>query len=104
MEFHFEAREGEEPHHQWCLVYEAASSRVVHLHQHIAISPDAALAKEQLEEAALAQVPSNIPRERLAVAHPDPGVEFGPAMTYVVDPESGQVSATRSTDTFYEAR
>jgi hypothetical protein len=104
MEFHLESREGEEPYHQWCLVYEVESSRVVHLHQHIAISPDAALAKEQLAEAALAQVPSDIPREHLAVAHPDPGVELGPDMTYVIDPESGRVTARRDAKTFYETR
>lgn len=104
MEFHVDAREGEEPHHQWCLVYEVESSRVVHLHQHIAISPDEALAKEQLAEAALAQVPSGVPRERLAVAHPDPGVELGPDMTYVIDPESGRVTARPDAKTFYETR
>ncbi|MFI9847089.1 hypothetical protein ACIHFD_59440 [Nonomuraea sp. NPDC051941] len=104
MEFHVDARAGEEPHHQWCLVYEVESSRVVHLHQHIAISPDAALAKEQLAEAALAQVPSSVPRERLAVAHPDPGVELGPDMTYVIDPESGRVTARPDAKTFYETR
>ncbi|MBB5781192.1 hypothetical protein [Nonomuraea jabiensis] len=104
MESHFEAREGAEPHHQWCLVYDVESSRVVHLHQHLAVSSDAALATEQLAEAALAQVPSGLSRERLAVAHPDPGVELGPDMTYVIDPESGRVTARPDAQTFYETR
>lgn len=88
---------------QWCVVYDADTTRILHIQEYIAITDAETDDKQKLEAIALENATRHFPRSRLGVLHPAT-TDLDPASVASIDPQSmtlrsvdGFISNLRST-------
>ena len=79
------------PHTQWCLVYDATTGAVVHIHQYVAASRADACSLEELGRQATEQAGKQHEMRSLKVGYPSGDIPLLYNVRYRVEPATGSV-------------
>jgi len=82
---------------QWCLIYEKATGKVIHIHQFLPLTANDRMPREELEKAAMTALEPQRrgQTESLGVFHAQAGDRLEPGIVYSVDPGSLKLSGKR---------